>query len=64
MLAILDKFFAFADAHILVLTALYIIHVGVALIFVAKGDSDVSHVGESLIVLGAGILRFERKEPK
>ncbi len=64
MTVFLDKLFAFADAHILVLTALYIIHVGVAMIFFAKGDSDVSHVGESLIVLGAGILRFERKEPR
>jgi hypothetical protein len=44
------------------LLALYLIHLGLLLIWKANGNTDVSHVGESFILLGAGTLRFKGLE--
>jgi hypothetical protein len=41
------------------LLALYIIHLGLLLIWLAKGDTDISHVGESFVLSGAMTLRFK-----
>jgi len=41
------------------LLALYLVHLGLLLIWQAHGDNDISHVGESFILLGAGTMRFK-----
>jgi hypothetical protein len=51
------------------LVAVHLIYLGIVIIFIAEfyahSNSDISHVGESLIVLGAGTLRFRSmKEDK
>jgi hypothetical protein len=58
----MDAIIRFIDRNMVVVTGVYLIHLGIVVIVLARGDADVSHVGESLIVLGAGILRFERRE--
>lgn len=49
---------SFCERHWGDLLALYLIHFGVVVIWAAHGDTDISHVGESFILLGAGLLRF------
>src|SRR5215472_975743 len=52
------------DEHWGDLVALYILHLGILLVWRAKGDPGVAHIGESLILLAAGTLRFRRQESK
>jgi len=41
------------------LLALYIIHLGLFLIWIAHGDADIAHVGEGFVLSGAMTLRFK-----
>lgn len=47
------------DRHWGDILALYMLHLGLALIWLAHGNTDVSHVGESFILMGAATLRFK-----
>jgi len=49
----------FIERHWGDVIALYLIHLGLLVIWKAHGDADVAHVGESFILLGAGTLRFK-----
>ena len=49
----------FINSHWGDLAALYILHLGLALVIFFHADSDVSHVGESLILAGMATLRFK-----
>lgn len=49
----------FLERHWGDLLALYILHLGLLLIYLAHGDSDIAHVGESFILSGAVTLRFK-----
>ena len=48
----------FISTHWGDLAALYILHLGLALVVFFHTDADVSHVGESLILAGMATLRF------
>jgi hypothetical protein len=55
-------FLDWVDRNKLILVSLYLINLGVWIVWISKGNSDISHVGESIIVLGAGVLKFDRKQ--
>lgn len=40
------------------LIALHLIYLGIALVWLAHGDADIAHIGESLMFSGAMTLRF------
>lgn len=49
----------FIERHWGDLIALYIVHLGIVIIWQAHGDSDLAHVGESFILAGVAALRFK-----
>jgi len=49
----------FISTHWGDLAALYILHLGLALIVFFHDNSDVGHVGESLVLAGMATLRFK-----
>jgi len=54
------EFRQFVDEHWPDILACHLIYIGVAIVLFAHGDNDVSHVGEGLIMMGAGGLSFRR----
>lgn len=55
----MSAIWAFLERHWGDMVALYMIHLGLLLVWKAHGDSDISHVGESFILMGAATLRFK-----
>lgn len=49
----------FVEAHYGDLISLYLLHLGLWLIYRAHGDSDIAHVGESFILTAVATLRFK-----
>jgi len=49
-------FHQFIDEHWRDIIALYIIHMGVGVVLYSRGNTDISHIGESLILAGAGMF--------
>ena len=49
----------FIEQHWGDLLSLYLLHLGLLIIWRAHGDTDVSHVGESFILTAAATLRFK-----
>lgn len=49
----------FIDRHWGDICALYLLHLGVAIIVIFHNDSDVSHIGESLVLAGMATMRFK-----
>ena len=54
----------FIEAHWGDLIALHLIYLGLGVIYFAHGNTDYSHIGESLILSGGMTLRFKGQEPK
>lgn len=50
---------AFLEDHWGDIAALYLLHLGIVLIIVFRNNSDVSHVGESLVLAGMATMRFK-----
>ncbi len=48
----------FLNAHWGDLLALYILHLGIGLVVFYHADSDVAHIGESLVLAGMATMRF------
>jgi hypothetical protein len=49
----------FVDRHWGDLLSLYILHIGLFIIWQAHGNTDFSHIGESLILAAVATLRFK-----
>lgn len=49
----------FVEEHWGDLLALYILHLGLFIIWRAHGDTDLSHIGESFILAAVATLRFK-----
>lgn len=55
----MNAFRMFVEQHWGDLLALYILHLGLFIIWRAHGDSDLAHVGESFILAAVATLRFK-----
>ncbi len=49
----------FLEAHWGDLLSLYILHLGLFIIWRAHGDTDIAHIGESFILASLATLRFK-----
>jgi hypothetical protein len=50
---------SFLETHWGDILALYLLHLGLLVIYLSKGDSDISHVGEGLMATGLVTMRFK-----
>lgn len=58
----MSPFRHFIETHWGDLIALHLIYLGIAIVYFAKGNSDYSHIGESLILSGGMTLRFKGQD--
>lgn len=52
----------FVERHWGDFIALYLLHIGVLIVWLAHSDADIAHTGEALIATGLVSLRFKGRD--